>query len=44
MRPDIAGDAGRALDVLRAGGVVMIPHACGYGMFGGTEESTNRIF
>jgi tRNA A37 threonylcarbamoyladenosine synthetase subunit TsaC/SUA5/YrdC len=22
----------------------MIPHACGYSMFGGTEEATNRIF
>jgi len=43
-RPDIAGDAQRALEVLQSGGVVMIPHACGYSMFGGTEESTNRIF
>jgi tRNA A37 threonylcarbamoyladenosine synthetase subunit TsaC/SUA5/YrdC len=42
-RPDIAGDAQRALEVLQSGGVVMIPHACGYGMFGGTEESINRI-
>jgi tRNA A37 threonylcarbamoyladenosine synthetase subunit TsaC/SUA5/YrdC len=44
QRLDIAGDAQRALDTLRKGGVVLIPHDCGYGMFGGTEESTNRIF
>jgi hypothetical protein len=44
QRLDITGDAQRALDTLQNGGVVLIPHACGYGLFGGTEESTNRIF
>jgi len=44
QRLDIAGDAQRALYTLENGGVVLIPHSCGYGLFGGTEESTNRIF
>lgn len=44
QRLDITGDAQRALDTLQNGGVVLIPHACGYGLFGATEESTNRIF
>lgn len=43
-RLDIPGDATRALDVLRNGGVVILPHVCGYGIFAGSEDAANLIF
>lgn len=43
-RLDIAGEARDALGILQSGGVVILPHLCGYGAFGGTEEAANRIF
>lgn len=44
QRLDIPADAARALEVLRRGGCVMLPHVCGYGMFAGTEAAAHRIF
>lgn len=43
-RLDIDGDARRALAALRSGGVVILPHSCGYGMFGGDADAARRIF
>lgn len=43
-RLDIDGEAREALRVLRDGGVVILPHLCGYGAFAGTAEAAERIF
>ena len=43
-RPDIAGDARRAFDVIRAGGVGILPMDVGYTALGGCAEALKRIF
>ena len=44
QRIDIKADAQRAIDIVTSGGIVLFPHDCGYGIVGGTEETTNTIF
>ena len=43
-RPDIAGDARRAFDVIRAGGIGILPMDVGYSIIGGSADSLQRIF
>ena len=43
-RPDIAGDARRAFDVVRAGGIGILPMDVGYSVIGGSAASLKRIF
>lgn len=43
-RPDIAGDARRAFDVLQAGGTAILPMDVGYSLIGGSEAALKRIF
>ena len=43
-RPVIAGDARRAFDVIRAGGVGILPMDVGYTALGGCAEALKRIF
>ena len=43
-RPDIAGDARRAFDVIGAGGVGILPMDVGYTALGGCTEALKRIF
>ncbi|MEL6235274.1 MAG: Sua5/YciO/YrdC/YwlC family protein [Pseudomonadota bacterium] len=43
-RPDIAGDAQRAFEVLRAGGAAILPMDVGYSLIGGSEAALQRIF
>ena len=43
-RPDIAGDARRAFDVIGAGGVGILPMDVGYTALGGCAEALKRIF
>ena len=43
-RPDIAGDARRAFDVIRAGGIGILPMDVGYSVIGGSAASLKRIF
>ncbi len=43
-RPDIAGDASRAFDVLRGGGAAVLPMDVGYSLIGGSEAALRRIF
>ena len=41
---DIAGDARRAFDVLRSGGIAILPMDVGYSLIGGGEAALARIF
>lgn len=41
---DIPGDAGRVVDVLRGGGVAIIPMEIGYAGLGGCEAALTRFF
>lgn len=41
---DIAGDAVRAIDVLEAGGIAILPMDVGYSLTGGSEASLEKIF
>ena len=43
-RPDIAGDAHRAFEVLQAGGTAILPMDVGYSLIGGSQPSLERIF
>ena len=43
-RPDIAGDARRAFDVIRSGGIGILPMDVGYSVIGGSAASLTRIF
>jgi len=43
-RPDIAGDARRAFDVLHQGGVAILPMDVGYSAIGGSEAALEKIF
>lgn len=43
-RPDIAGDARRAVDAVKAGGVVIFPTDVGYAGTGGCEAALTRFF
>ena len=42
--PDVKGDAARAFDVLRAGGIAVLPMDVGYSLIGGSEAALERIF
>jgi len=44
MRPDIAGDARRVVDVVKAGGVCVFPTDVGYAGVGGCEAALMRFF
>ena len=44
MRPDIAGDARRAFDVLQNGGIAVLPMDVGYSLIGGSEAALATIF
>lgn len=41
---DIAGDARRAFDVLRQGGIAIVPNDIGYSALGGSKAALARIF
>jgi tRNA A37 threonylcarbamoyladenosine synthetase subunit TsaC/SUA5/YrdC len=41
---DIAGDARRAFDVAKAGGIVIFPVDVGYSMIGGSREALQKVF
>ncbi len=41
---DVDGDAGRALAVLEAGGIAVVPNDIGYSVLGGSAASLARIF
>jgi tRNA A37 threonylcarbamoyladenosine synthetase subunit TsaC/SUA5/YrdC len=41
---DVAGDARRAFDVLRRGGIAIVPHSIGYAALGGSGPALRRIF
>ena len=43
-RPDVAGDARRAFDVLKAGGTAILPMDVGYSLIGGSETALKLIF
>ena len=43
-RPDIAGDARRAFDIVRAGGIGILPMDVGYSIIGGSAAALKRIF
>ena len=43
-RPDIAGDARRAFDVIRDGGIGILPMDVGYSIIGGGAAALQRIF
>lgn len=43
-RPDIAGDASRAFEVLRDGGTAILPMDVGYSLIGGSYEALSTIF
>ena len=43
-RPDIAGDARRAFDVIRGGGIAILPMDVGYSIIGGSAAALQRIF
>lgn len=43
-RLDIAGDARRAFDVLKGGGIAILPMDVGYSLIGGGEAALTRIF
>ena len=42
--PDVQGDAARAFEVLRAGGIAVLPMDVGYSLIGGSEAALERIF
>jgi tRNA A37 threonylcarbamoyladenosine synthetase subunit TsaC/SUA5/YrdC len=41
---DIAGDARRIFEVLKRGGIAIIPNDAGYALMGGSSEAVQRIF
>jgi hypothetical protein len=41
---DIAGDAARAFDVLRSGGIAIVPNDIGYSALGGSKAALEKIF
>jgi tRNA A37 threonylcarbamoyladenosine synthetase subunit TsaC/SUA5/YrdC len=41
---DIEGDARRAFDVLKAGGIAILPNDVGYSLIGGSTAALQRIF
>jgi tRNA A37 threonylcarbamoyladenosine synthetase subunit TsaC/SUA5/YrdC len=41
---DVAGDARRAFEVLRGGGIAIVPHTIGYAALGGSGTALRRIF
>jgi tRNA A37 threonylcarbamoyladenosine synthetase subunit TsaC/SUA5/YrdC len=43
-RPDIPGDARRAFDTLKGGGIAILPMDVGYSLIGGGEAALKRIF
>jgi tRNA A37 threonylcarbamoyladenosine synthetase subunit TsaC/SUA5/YrdC len=43
-RPDISGDASAAFDVLKKGGVAILPMDVGYSLIGGSATALNTIF
>lgn len=43
-RPDIAGDARKAFDVIRAGGIGILPMDVGYSAIGGSADALKKIF
>lgn len=43
-RPDIAADAKRAFDILKAGGTAILPMDVGYSLIGGSEAALSTIF
>ena len=43
-RPDIAGDARRAFDVVKGGGIAILPMDVGYSIVGGSMAALQRIF
>lgn len=43
-RPDLKGEARRAFEVLNRGGIAICPNTTGYGIFGGSPESLQRMF
>ena len=43
-RPDIAGDAWRAFEVLQDGGTAILPMDVGYSLIGGSAAALERIF
>ena len=43
-RPDVAGDARRAFDVIKSGGIGILPMDVGYSVIGGSAASLTRIF
>ena len=42
--PDVVGDARRAMDVLKAGGIAILPMDVGYSLIGGSNDSLEKIF
>jgi tRNA A37 threonylcarbamoyladenosine synthetase subunit TsaC/SUA5/YrdC len=42
--PDVRADARRAFDVIKSGGIALIPNDTGYAMCGGSNEALQRIF
>jgi len=42
--PDIVGDARRAMDVLKEGGIAILPMDVGYSLIGGSPASLQKIF
>ncbi|MGI9356530.1 MAG: Sua5/YciO/YrdC/YwlC family protein [Rhizobiaceae bacterium] len=42
--PDVASDALRAFEVLKAGGIAVLPMEVGYSLIGGSEAALKRIF
>lgn len=43
-RPDIAGDARRAFDAIKAGGIAILPMDVGYSVIGGGADALKTIF
>jgi tRNA A37 threonylcarbamoyladenosine synthetase subunit TsaC/SUA5/YrdC len=41
---DVAGDAARAFEALRRGGIAIVPHTIGYAALGGSGAALRRIF
>jgi tRNA A37 threonylcarbamoyladenosine synthetase subunit TsaC/SUA5/YrdC len=41
---DITGDAQRSFDILRQGGIGILPMDVGYSILGGSGESLRKIF
>ena len=43
-RPDLKGDARRAFDALKTGGIAIIPNSTGYGIFGSSAPALQLAF